>query len=210
MKIFQKLKVITKILSPKGMRSILLYLYNIADVNSYGRTNEIVNIIEQNNYKSFVEVGVWRGTNIISIAKRFNSVMCYGYDSYDSLEYSNQSFYKDDKAQILIKEADIVFNHVKSESLKLKNFFLYRKSSEQGANDFEDESIDMVFIDANHSFLSVKNDINNWLPKVKKGGCLSGHDYSLKFYGVVQAVNLILGADSIIVKSDDTWFHFKK
>lgn len=42
---------------------------------------------------------------------------------------------------------------------------------------YEDNSLDMVFIDADHSYEAVKNDIATWLPKVKKdGGMLAGHD----------------------------------
>jgi hypothetical protein len=55
----------------------------------------------------------------------------------------------------------------------------------------------------------VKNDIVLWLPKVKRG-VLSGHDYSIGFFGVIQAVNEKLGTDNIVVKSDATWFYYKK
>jgi len=87
---------------------------------------------------------------------------------------------------------------------------LIRKSSSDAAKEFEQESVDLVFIDANHSYESVKNDIDLWLPKVKRGGVLSGHDYSIGFFGVIQAVSEKLGTDNIVVKSDATWFYYKK
>jgi SAM-dependent methyltransferase len=40
----------------------------------------------------------------------------------------------------------------------------------------EDESMDIIFIDANHTYNGVKRDIESYLPKVKKGGILCGHD----------------------------------
>ena len=86
---------------------------------------------------------------------------------------------------------------------------MIRKSSSDAAKEFEQESVDLVFIDANHSYESVKNDIVLWLPKVKRG-VLSGHDYSIGFFGVIQAVNEKLGTDNIVVKSDATWFYYKK
>jgi hypothetical protein len=49
-----------------------------------------------------------------------------------------------------------------------------------------------------------------WLPKVKRGGVLSGHDYSLAFFGVVEAVNEIIGYDNVSIKSDSTWFYTKR
>lgn len=42
---------------------------------------------------------------------------------------------------------------------------------------FEDESLDFVYIDANHEFQNVTNDIAEWSKKVKKGGVVSGHDF---------------------------------
>ena len=49
--------------------------------------------------------------------------------------------------------------------------------SVEAAKRFEAESVDFVYIDANHSYAFVKEDIQAWLPKVKKGGIIGGHDY---------------------------------
>ena len=43
---------------------------------------------------------------------------------------------------------------------------------------FPDRYFDFVFIDANHVYESVKADILAYLPKMKSGGVLAGHDYS--------------------------------
>lgn len=45
------------------------------------------------------------------------------------------------------------------------------------ATRFADATCDFVFIDADHAELSVRRDIATWLPKVKPGGVLAGHDY---------------------------------
>ena len=66
-----------------------------------------------------------------------------------------------------------------------------RKPSLQAAQDFADRSIDIVFIDAAHEYDPVKEDILAWLPKVKLGGILSGHDYLCD--GVKKAVDEIFG-----------------
>jgi hypothetical protein len=54
---------------------------------------------------------------------------------------------------------------------------MVRASSEIASNMFQDESLDFVYIDANHAYDFVKQDIELWYPKVKKGGYLWGHDY---------------------------------
>ena len=57
----------------------------------------------------------------------------------------------------------------------------------------EDNSLDFIFIDADHSYEGVKRDIEDWSPKVKKGGLIIGHDYRTnypnhRFMGVNRAV----------------------
>lgn len=54
---------------------------------------------------------------------------------------------------------------------------------------FPDKHFDIVNIDAGHEYISVKNDIDKWLPKVKTGGWICGDDYIAGWPGVVQAVN---------------------
>jgi len=51
------------------------------------------------------------------------------------------------------------------------------KDSVEASKEFEDESLDFVYIDADHLYEPVKADITAWLPKVKKGGVIGGHDY---------------------------------
>lgn len=90
------------------------------------------------------------------------------------------------------------------------NVYIIRKSSEGASKDFLDESLDIIFIDARHDYDSVVRDIKLWLPKVKVGGVLCGHDYSLTTFGVVEAVNHLIGYDNISIKSDSTWFYLKE
>lgn len=52
-----------------------------------------------------------------------------------------------------------------------------------------DLSLDIVYIDADHSYEGVKKDLESWFPKVKIGGVIAGHDYINPAYGVLQAVN---------------------
>lgn len=55
---------------------------------------------------------------------------------------------------------------------------------------FEDDYLDMVYIDASHEYMDVKNDLEISYRKVKSGGYILGHDYEPeRFPGVVNAVN---------------------
>lgn len=50
-------------------------------------------------------------------------------------------------------------------------------TSIEGLKLFPDNSLDFVYIDGNHDFLNVAQDIHYWFKKVKVGGIISGHDY---------------------------------
>lgn len=54
---------------------------------------------------------------------------------------------------------------------------MIRATSEVAADIFTNESLDFVYIDANHAYDFVKQDIALWYPKVKAGGYIGGHDY---------------------------------
>lgn len=60
---------------------------------------------------------------------------------------------------------------------------MIRTDSLNGSELFENESLDFVYIDANHAYDYVVQDIKLWYPKVKKSGYLLGHDYiSMDWY----------------------------
>ena len=54
---------------------------------------------------------------------------------------------------------------------------------------FINSSLDFVYIDGNHQYSSVIEDLNIWYPKVKYRGIIAGDDYKYKFPGVIRAVN---------------------
>ena len=75
----------------------------------------------------------------------------------------------------------------------------------QGSETFipEDESLDFVFIDADHSYNGVMRDVEAWAPKVRKGGMIIGHD--IHFPTVKQAVEELYGEGNYIVEDDFLW-----
>ena len=59
------------------------------------------------------------------------------------------------------------------------NYTIIRKTSADALGEIGDESLDFVYIDANHDFPNFIFDLHNWSKKVKMGGIISGHDYTI-------------------------------
>ena len=70
-----------------------------------------------------------------------------------------------------------------------KRSIIKRKLTLDAVDDFADESLDFVFIDATHTYEAVKQEISAWTKKVKPNGWIFGHDYVEGWPGVVLAVN---------------------
>lgn len=75
------------------------------------------------------------------------------------------------------KHPDAYSEAMKSISGREDRAIMIRAESKKAAELFQDESLDFVYIDANHAYDYVVEDIKLWYPKVKKGGYLLGHDY---------------------------------
>lgn len=69
---------------------------------------------------------------------------------------------------------------------------LLRLMSVEASRAIPDGSLDFVYIDANHEYAYVRDDLAAWVPKVRSGGIVSGHDFYFfpqRPAGVVQAVS---------------------
>lgn len=89
---------------------------------------------------------------------------------------------------------------------KYTNIKKIKLSSEEAAEMFENGSLDFVYIDAAHDYENVKRDILCWLPKIKLGGAIAGHDITIP--GVAQAVNEIF--EEAKQYDDTSWLVVKK
>jgi len=70
--------------------------------------------------------------------------------------------------------------------------------------------VDFVWIDADHEYRQVKRDIDNYLPIVKDGGIIGGHDYHCsRALGVAQAVDEAFSKDMLRLGRDLTWWVYK-
>ena len=88
-------------------------------------------------------------------------------------------------------------------------FNLIREDSQTAAQQLEDEAYDFVFIDGGHSMKQVLADLDSWVPKVRPGGLVAGHDANL--FSVNFAVTSWAKANGIPSKqvrmvTNDGWY----
>ena len=133
----------------------------------------------------FVEVGVWKGKSlsyfIVENINKNKNITTYAVDTWQgSPEHTEES-------SIIFKTLYEEF--ITNMSPIVDKFIPMHMTSEQASRQFEDNSLDGVFIDAQHEYEPVKQDLELWWPKVKTGGFFCGHDYYNGWPGVEQAIN---------------------
>lgn len=80
----------------------------------------------------------------------------------------------------------------------------WKMTSREAAAHFDDASLDFVYLDADHNYEFVREDILLWMPKIRKGGLLAGHDYCAQEHDVMKAVDELVGAPDRIFR-DSSW-----
>ena len=93
---------------------------------------------------------------------------------------------------------EIFYNNFLKNIESVKNYInSIRGWSYDVVNQYDNESIDFLFIDSCHEYESVKKEIEDWYPKVKLNGIIAGHDYTHNQPGVIKAVNEFFGENNI-------------
>ena len=176
------------------------------------RIYEVISrLIKENNFYNYVEVGVWRGETLFNVARENKQVKIYGVDDYNSNNYKGYIAANGEvMANIDNETYDKIRIDVLNKATNFKNVFIIIKNSLAAAKTFNDDSLDIVFIDGLHNYKNVYEDITAWLPKIREGGILCGHDFSLKHFSVIKAVGDLIGYDNIKILPDVSIWIFKK
>jgi hypothetical protein len=131
------------------------------------------------------EVGVWQGETLIHYAnliKKLNGKV-YAIDWFkgnleNTAERSPTGGARHAFAKSATKSAKIELNLC--HNLKVvgasEHIEILRGDSVEMSKHIADNSLDLCFIDADHSYKGVKRDIEAYYPKVKEGGIICGHD----------------------------------
>jgi len=151
------------------------------------------NLIEDSNGKiqNVAEIGVWKSGTTRKILKSCSHIISqyWAIDPWN-LKFRDHYYSK--------KFTDEQWENLYLYACKLMYWFpelhVVRLNSLEAAKIFPEGYFDLVFIDAEHGYEYMVEYIKTWLPLVKKGGLLTGHDYKQpRFPGVEKAVTEFFG-----------------
>lgn len=165
--------------------------------NSVGGIIELINFIGGLENKIMCEVGCFRGISTETFLQ-FNPKKLYAVDIWGL----DESY----------KECDwipggINFNSIESSFREMaknyENIEIIKNYSKYASFGFSNNSLDLVYIDGEHTFEGVVSDIKSWLPKIKTGGYISGHDISQP--QIIEGIKKFFDVKNLTKFSDESW-----
>jgi len=158
---------------------------------------DLINILP--NDITMAEIGCYMGESTRMFLESNKIKHLYAIDIWDD----NLGIYKD-----ILPNHDFKIVEKKFDE-NTKNYDVTKlKMTSEEALPFLPE-LDVIYIDANHSYEYVKKDIEISLKKLKRNGIICGHDYNSETEGVIQAVNEYFEKPDIVF-SDSSWLTFIK
>lgn len=129
--------------------------------------DDLPEFFAQLGFKAGAEIGVYKG----EFSEKFCKVglALFAVDPW--------RIYKDYGNPRGQERLDDQYEHTKRVLAPYPKCKIIRKTSMEAIEEFEDGSLDFVYIDGNHEFRYIAEDIAEWTKKVRKGGIVSGHDY---------------------------------
>jgi len=126
----------------------------------------------------FVELGCFFGYSTVFLAKEIKrqkkNIVIHAVDRWtdETWDARGEGVY------------DCFLQNLKDEDVK-DIINVIKETTHNASMAFEGRSVDFVYIDAGHDEVDIKQDINDWLPKLKQGGWIGGHDYQYDVERVV-------------------------
>lgn len=128
----------------------------------------------------FVEVGSWLGKSAVfmgtRIAESGKSIRLHCVDNWQGGSETSDNGYAARNYQAGRDLYAEFWANISNAGLQ-NTVLPLRMDSSAAAQEFDDDSLDFVFIDADHEQSAVERDLEAYFPKVKPGGVIAGHDY---------------------------------
>ena len=135
------------------------------EIPDFDRT-DLAKLFKELGFKEGVEVGVEKGIYSEIICKTNPGVKLHCVDAWE--RYKG---YRD-----FVESMEPNYEETKWR-LHQYDCNLIKKYSMDAVKDFKDNSLDFVYIDGNHDFQHITNDLVEWRKKIRVGGIIAGDDY---------------------------------
>lgn len=122
------------------------------------------------------EIGVWFGDNAAKILEICRPKNLWLVDCWEKQTGSYEVDPTNDNTDF-----EACYQSVVERFKNNPEVGIVRKYSLEAAKGFGDNWLDLVYIDANHTYEACFADLNSYWRKVRRGGCLAGHDYTEHF-----------------------------
>lgn len=162
------------------------------------------------------EVGVLLGVLSEHLLRRRPDLRLFMVDNWQTADKQPEAYRATGDDHALHADPVRVASHRRQAEGRARQFpgraIIMPVASIEAASTIADGSLDLVFLDADHSYDAVKADLAAWLPKMKLGGWIGGHDYrnsDPRFrFGVDRAVDEWAAASGRVIETDlnFTWF----
>jgi predicted O-methyltransferase YrrM len=146
-----------------------------------------------------VEIGSFTGESTVIFAEKFGRVIAIDPFVFYTEKYGDRVL--DSYGQELW---DNIEERFKERIIPYGNITHLKMYSDDACKEIK-EQVDFVYIDGLHTYEQCKKDIENYLPLVRKGGYIGGHDYSNAWPGVKKAVNEMFGKPDHVFGGDGNW-----
>lgn len=134
-----------------------------------------------------VEIGVCEGFHAERILRYNDIKKLYLIDPYEFYNGYDRSDFRQENESL--EEPEKIFLQAKKRlQIYINRIEFIKKSSRDALNDVPN-NLDFVYIDGNHAYEYVKEDINLYWSKIKKDGVIGGHDFGTHCPGVSKAVS---------------------
>ena len=130
-----------------------------------------------------VEIGVYKGENAIEMLANCPALFLFLVDNYDRITKDAAGTYPYTSEEMKLVKAEAI---QLLQSFNNRYMFIF-KSSNEAVKEFNDLFFDYIYIDGDHRYEQIKQDLDFWYPKLKLGGIFAGHDFNEG--GVNKAVN---------------------
>ena len=157
-----------------NLPALAIAKYNWGPPGDHGRRS-LPRMLRDMRCRSGVEVGTHRGESAEFWLKNSPQLHLTCIDPY--IAYNAR--HSQDEQDAVYAEA--------LERLKPYNAEIIRETSLDAVDSFEDKSLDFVYIDGDHEFDPVMQDLICWAQKVRGGGVVMLHDYCVMWRGGVMA-----------------------